>query len=244
MTNNGTETAENFTLQFLEAGSFLSESAIIPSLDAGQTTTVEYTWNTHHIKNTTVTFTAVADLANVVDESDEGNNQASRDVIFHGSKVANGSFEQSSDGQSPDGWTGSGNTGYDNSGSNSSHGSSAVSVTGTGMPASFQNPSWTTAQIDVTPGEVYNLALTIDAIGASSAPRLQVVHIGPLGNILGMVNGLVTTLSGTTGAQQVTGQLNIPPGVTQIKLVLVGFSPTDLNTQGTIWFDDIWLWTE
>lgn len=244
VTNNGTETAENFTVQFLEAGIHLADSAVVAALDAGQTTTVSYTWNTFYNRNSTVTFTAVADPDDIVDESDESNNQATRTVIFQGSKVFNGSFEQSSNGQSPDGWTGSGSTGYDNSGSNSSQGSGAVSVTGAGLPASVLNPTWTSAPIDVVPGETYNLALTVNAIGASSAPRVRIVYLNALGNVLSTVNGIVTTLNGTTGLQQVTGQIVIPAGVAQVKLLLVGFSPTDLNTQGTIWFDNVWMWTD
>jgi hypothetical protein len=65
-----------------------------------------------------------------------------------------------------------------------------------------------------------------------------------MGNVIGQVTGIVTNITGTSAVQEVAGQITIPPGVSQVKVVLVGFSPTDLKTQGTVWFDEIWLWTE
>jgi len=40
----------------------------------------------------------------------------------------------------------------------------------------------------------------------------------------------------------VLGQITVPAGVTQVRLTLVGFSPADLATHGSVWFDDIWMW--
>jgi hypothetical protein len=38
--------------------------------------------------------------------------------------------------------------------------------------------------------------------------------------------------------------VTLPPGVVQVRVVLFGFSPTDLRTAGTVTFDDIGLFEE
>jgi hypothetical protein len=38
--------------------------------------------------------------------------------------------------------------------------------------------------------------------------------------------------------------VTLPPGVAQLRVVLFGFSPTDLRTAGSVTFDDIGLYEE
>jgi hypothetical protein len=242
--NNGSVTAENVVVHLFDEGELVANDLVIASLEPGESAEVSYLFRSYEYKDSERTFSAVVDPDNAIPESDETNNEAQRLIIFEGSEIYNGSFEQSSNGQSPDGWSGSQGTGYDAGGSHSSHGNAAVSITGTGLPAGVLNPTWTSAPIDVAPGQLYNLAMQISTAGLSSAPRLQVVYLNAMGNVIGQVTGIVTNITGTSAVQEVAGQITIPPGVSQVKVVLVGFSPTDLKTQGTVWFDEIWLWTE
>jgi hypothetical protein len=83
--------------------------------------------------------------------------------------------------------------------------------------------------------------MTVKTQGASSAPSLDVTYLNAVGSVLSKITGIATNLAGDSAAQEVLGEITIPPGVSQVRLTLVGFSPTDLRTQGTVWFDDIWL---
>jgi hypothetical protein len=38
--------------------------------------------------------------------------------------------------------------------------------------------------------------------------------------------------------------VTLPPGVAQVRVVLLGFSPADLHTAGSVTFDDIGLFEE
>jgi hypothetical protein len=38
--------------------------------------------------------------------------------------------------------------------------------------------------------------------------------------------------------------VTIPPLVTQVRVVLTGFAPTDLTTRGTVTFDDVGVYTQ
>ena len=95
---------------------------------------------------------AKADSAGTVAESNENNNRAQRVVTIRGNKVTNGSFEQSS-GSAPTSWTGSQGTAYSSNPANASDGTHSVSATGNGGPAAINNPTWTSAPINVAPGQ-------------------------------------------------------------------------------------------
>ena len=240
VSNMGTEAASNVTVRFLDGQALIANSSPVASLAAGATAQTSISWNTRGLNGDHI-ITAIADPANTVAESNENNNRGTITVTIRGNKVTNGSFEQAS-GSSPSGWSGTQGTGYDTSGSNASDGTKSVRATGNGGPAGVLNPAWTSSAIAVRPGEVYNLAVSLKTQSLSSSPSLKVVQLDALGNILSTVTGIATSVSGTTGMQQVLGQITIPQGVTQVRLTLSGFSPTDLTTNGTVWFDDVWMW--
>jgi hypothetical protein len=238
--NTGSADAANVTVQFLD-GTTVVGSGTVAALTKGATQDVSISWNTKGISGDRV-ITAKADPSNTVAESNEGNNSAQRTITVRGNKVTNGSFEQSSTGSTPDGWSGTQGTTYETSGTGATDGSRAVSVTGNGGAASLLNPAWTSAPIAVKAGETYNLAMTVTTKGVSSAPSLQVEYLNALGGVVSKVSGITTKLGTDGTAQQVLGTLNVPAGVTQVRLSLVGFNPTDLSTRGTVWFDDVWMW--
>jgi hypothetical protein len=60
--------------------------------------------------------------------------------------------------------------------------------------------------------------------------------------VLSKVSAITTKVGVDGTAQQVLGTISVPAGVSQVRLSLVGFNPTDLNTRGTVWFDDVWMW--
>lgn len=210
------------------------------ALAHGASTTVGLTWNTRSL-NGTHTIIAIVDPNNTIAESNETNNQAQRTVTIKGNKVTNGSFEQTSGG-SPTAWSGSQGTAYDSTATNAGDGTHSVSATGNGGPAGVLNPAWTSAPISVTAGQVYNLSVYVKTQGISSAPTLQLTYLDALGNVLNTVTGLATNMTGTNAGCQLISQVTIPQGVSQVRLKLVGFSPADLTTQGTVWFDDVWMW--
>jgi hypothetical protein len=238
--NGSSADARGVVVQFLDGTTVLGRSAAI-DLAKGASKDVSFTWSSKGINGERV-ITAQADPDNKITESNEGNNSAQRTITIRGNKVTNGSFEQSSSGTAPDGWSASQGTAYDTGGANASDGTRAVSITGNGGAASLLNPTWTSAPIAVTAGETYNLAMTIKTENLSSAPSLQVTYLDAVGTVLSKVSGITTSVTGSTGAQQVLGQIKVPAGVSQVRLTLTGFSATDLNTRGTVWFDDIWMW--
>jgi hypothetical protein len=93
----------------------------------------------------------------------------------------------------------------------------------------------------VTAGTTYNLAVSIKTQGLSSAPALNVVYLDALGQVLNTVTGIASGISGTNPMREVIGQVTVPSGVAQVRLTLTAFSPVDLTTGGTVWFDDVWL---
>jgi len=241
VTNAGAADAKNVVVRFQDGATLIGESAAIATLAKGAAQNVSIVWNTKSVSGDRV-VAAQADPANVVDESNESNNAAQRTISIRGNKVTNGSFEQSSSGTTPDSWNGSQGTAYDTSGANASDGSSAASITGNGGAATLLNPAWTSAPIAVTPGQTYNLAMTVKTQGLSSAPSLQVTYLDAVGTVLNKVTGITTNVTGSSAAQQVLGQVTIPAGVSQVRIALTGFSATDTATRGTVWFDDVWMW--
>ncbi|HEY0604194.1 MAG TPA: CARDB domain-containing protein [Herpetosiphonaceae bacterium] len=239
--NTGAADAKNVVVRFKDGATLLGDSAAIATLAKGATQQVTFTWNTKSVSGDHV-ISAQADPANLVDESNESNNAAQRTITIRGNRVTNGSFEQSTSGSAPDGWSGSQGTGYDTGGANASDGTRAISLTGSGGAAALLNPAWTSAPIAVTPGQTYNLAMTIKTQSLSSAPSLQITYLDAAGTVLNKVSGIATTITGSSAAQQVLGQIVVPAGVSQVRVTLIGFSPLDTATRGTVWIDDVWLW--
>jgi hypothetical protein len=48
----------------------------------------------------------------------------------------------------------------------------------------------------------------------------------------------------TDGFAALEKTLTVPDGVTQIRVVLTGFAPTDLRTAGTVTFDNVTLYAQ
>jgi hypothetical protein len=186
------------------------------------------------------------DPANAIVESDETNNVASGTVEVRGNRVRNSSFEEAdASGSAPDGWSGqdtaAGETAWSEGGSD---GERAVSITGTGGSAALSGlPTWTSEPIAVTAGEVLTLSARVNAAGASSAATVGLAYLGPAGEVLETVTTLSAPLT-TDGFATLEETVTIPAGVTQVRVVLSAFAPTDLRTAGTVTFDEIGLYAE
>jgi hypothetical protein len=92
----------------------------------------------------------------------------------------------------------------------------------------------------VTPGEVLAFVVSINSVNASSAATAGLAYLGPVGNVLQTVN-LITAPLTTTGFSKLEQAVTIPAGVTQVRVTLVGFAPTDVRTSGTVKFDEVGL---
>lgn len=238
--NPGAADAAGVVVRFYDGEKPIGDSAPV-GVAAGASRDVSVEWDIRGVPRNKRTITAIVDPDEVIAETDEGNNAASEEVSIRGNKARNGSFEHSSDGASPDGWSSTGNAGYDTGGDSAGDGT-AVSVTGAGGPASLGNPAWTSEPIPVTPGGTYGLAMTVITQAASSAPSLRVEYLDVTGQLVTTVTGLASGLAGDSAATQVVGEITVPEGVTQLRLTLLGFAPTDPHTTGVVWFDDVWLW--
>jgi hypothetical protein len=189
---------------------------------------------------------ATADAAGTVDEGDEGNNEGRLSVTVRGNKVSNGSFEQANaDGTAPADWTASstkaGTTSYAEGGS---EGERSVSITGTGASVAVHGlPTWTSAPIAVTAGEVLSLRASVRAEALSSAPSIGLAYLGPAGDLLKTVSVATAPLR-TDGFAVLDKVVTIPAGVAEVRVVLSGFAATDLATRGTVTFDDVGLYAE
>jgi hypothetical protein len=74
----------------------------------------------------------------------------------------------------------------------------------------------------------------------SSAPTVGIALLGPAGDLLGTLT--VAALPRTTdGVVELDEIVTVPSGVAWVRIVLAGFSPTDVRTGGTVVFDDIGL---
>jgi hypothetical protein len=213
-----------------------------PPLAAGASANVSVLWDTRGVKgNHTIYVTA--DAGGTVAESNENNNTSSLAVTVQGNKVKNGSFEQpNSAGTGPDAWsgssTGAGTATWSDGGSD---GSKSAATSGNGGNAAISGaPSWTSDPIAVTPGEILTLIVSVQSSAASSAASAGLVYLGAAGNVLSTVNLIAAPLT-TTGFAKLQQVVTIPAGVTQVRVTLVGFSPADLRTSGTIKFDEVGL---
>ena len=206
------------------------------SIPAGGSATVSVLWDTRSTRGTR-TIRVTADRGGAVDEGNEGNNASTLIVNVKGNKVENGDFSQgSASGTGPASWTGS-DTGAGTTSWSSSSQSATVTGNG-GNAAASGSPSWTSAPFAVTPGEVLDVAASVKAKGLSSAPSLSLVYLGAAGQVLDKVKVLTAPLQ-TDGFRVLEQSVTVPPLVTQVRVVLTGFAPTDLATRGTVTFDDV-----
>ena len=240
-TGNG-DAAASVTALSLDDEPMAGSPIDTPVVAAGESTTVELTWDTRGVKGDHV-LGVMADAGEVVDESREGDNVATLEVSLRGNKVTNGDFEQANeDGTGPTGWEASGGAGTAAwSEGEGADGSFAVSLTGDGRSVALGGmPSWTSAPIDVTAGELLELAVSVRADGLSSAPGVGLAYLGPTGEVLDTVRLLKVPLD-TAGYSTLVKSVTLPPRVALVRVVLFGFSPADLRTAGTVSFDDVGL---
>ncbi|HEV8611211.1 MAG TPA: CARDB domain-containing protein [Thermoanaerobaculia bacterium] len=226
----------------LDNTTILGSPATSVNLAPTGTFEVSVQWDTRSVKGQHV-IDVTADVGNVVTESNEGNNTSRLTVDVQGNKVKNGSFEEpNSAANGPDGWsgesTGAGNASWSEGGSDGSK-SAATSGNG-GNAATSGAPSWTSDPITVVPGEVLTLVVSVQSLGASSAASAGLVYLGAAGQVVNSVTLLTAPLT-TTGFAKLEQLVTIPAGVTQVRVKLVGFSPADLRTSGTVRFDEVGL---
>jgi immune inhibitor A len=214
------------------------------TIAAGGSIQVDLLWDTRGVSGEHL-IGVTADAGTAVAESNESNNAGTLHVTVRGNKVENGSFEQSNAaGTGPEAWSGSstpsGTTGYSSTGG--SEGSRAVTITGTRMSTVTGGiATWTSNPIPVAPGEVLDLRVLVSSQGMSSAPGVGLAYLGPAGEVLNTVRLLDVPLV-TSGFATLEESVTLPPGVAQVKVVLLGFTPGDLRTTGTVTFDEVGLY--
>jgi hypothetical protein len=241
--NQGNAVAGVSTTRFLLDGTtLLGEVPTAGLAPSGGEVPVSVQWDTRSVKGQHV-ITVMADALETVTESIENNNGGTFTFEVQGNKVKNGSFEQSnSAGSGPEAWsgssTGAGSASWSDGGSD---GSKSASASGNGGSAAASgSPSWTSDPIAVVPGEVLTLAVSVQSQAASSAASAGLVYLGAAGNVLSTVN-LITAPLTTSGFATLQQAVTIPAGVSQVRVKLVGFSPADLRTSGTVRFDEVGL---
>jgi M6 family metalloprotease-like protein len=243
--NTGSSVAGASETEFELDGSTVIGVVATGSIPAGGSQQVAVELRTSSMRGEHV-MRATADVNNAVNESNETNNAAQRTVSVKGNKVTNGDFEQpNAEGSGPEAWegtsTGAGSTGYAES--SGSEGSSAATITGTGgsvAPAGM--PSWTSAPIEVSPGETLGLRVSVSSTDLSSAPGVGLAYLGPAGELLSTIRLIDLPLT-TDGFETLEQLVTIPAGVVQVRVVLFGFAATDLATAGTVVFDDVGLFS-
>jgi hypothetical protein len=220
-------------------------TAATSSIPAGDSATVSVLWDTRSTKGTR-TIRVAADSGSVVDEWSEGNNVSTLTVNVQGNKVQNGDFQQQTSSGTPESWsgesTGAGTASASSSGG--SDGSHAAQMAGNGGNAAASgSPSWTSAPFSVTAGEAYDVTAAVKADGLSSAGSLGLVYLGAAGQVLDTAKVLTAPVQ-TDGFRTLEQSVTIPPLVTQVRVVLTGFAPTDLATRGTVTFDDVGVYAQ
>jgi immune inhibitor A len=226
--------------EFLLDGTTVLGLVNTPVLNAGQSAQVTVQWTPQN-GNSQHTIRATADKPGTVGEENEGNNAGQRTFTIHGNKLSNGDFEQQTTSGAPESWSGQ-NSGAGTASSTSSggtDGSHGAQMQGNGGNAATSgSPSWTSAPFAVKAGEVVDVAASVKADGLSSAPSLGLVYLGAAGQVLDRVKVLTAPLQ-TDGFRVLEQAVTIPPLVTEVRVVLTGFAPTDLATRGTVTFDDV-----
>ena len=69
---------------------------------------------------------------------------------------------------------------------------------------------------------------------------MGLAYIGSGGEVLSVVN-LISVPTATNGFTTLQQSLAVPANVVQLRIVLTGFSATDLRTSGTVTFDNVRL---
>ena len=245
ISNVGSAAAAATSTSFTLDGVALPNSPVATgAIPAGGSVTVELAWDTRGVSGEHVIGVG-ADSSGVVAEAREGNNSGTLSVSVRGNKVTNGDFEQSNDAETgPAAWTGTstgaGTTSYSEDGG--SDGSSGASMTGTGGNAALAGvPTWTSAPIAVTAGELLDLRVLVSSTGMSSAPSVGLAYLGNAGQLLNTVRLLEVPLV-TDGFATLERSVTLPKGVTAVRVVLFGFAPGDLATAGTVTFDEVGLY--
>lgn len=240
--NAGNSSSISSRTEFVLDGSTVLGTVDTPSITAGGSRLVSVQWDTRGVKGDHV-ITITADRAASVAESNEANNGGRLTVTVQGNKVKNGSFEQPNQaGSGPADWSSS-NTGAGQASwaTNGTSGRGAA-ISGTGGNAALAGtPRWTSSPIAVSPGQDLTLRVSVNVSGASSAPTAGLAYLGPTGTVLSTVSILTGPLT-TAGYQVLDGIVTVPSGVASVRIVLVGFSPTDTATAGTVTFDDVGLY--
>ncbi|HEX9635120.1 MAG TPA: S8 family serine peptidase [Candidatus Limnocylindria bacterium] len=246
VTNEGSAAAGASETTFELDGTEMTGSPVATgAIQPGGSVPVELIWDTRGL-NGDHTITVTADSGEVVTESNE-DNTSTLTVSVRGNKVSNGDFtEPNAVGDGPEAWsgssTGAGSTSYASSAG--AEGSQAATITGTGGSVALAGmPTWSSDPIAVTPGQVLSLRASVSSSGLSSAPAVGLAYLGPAGELLNTVRLLEVPLS-TSGFTTLEKLVTQPPGVTQLRVVLLGFSPGDLHTAGSVTFDDIGLYEE
>jgi hypothetical protein len=242
--NAGDADATASKTEFLLDGTIVLGLADTPAIAAGASTNVSVmNWDTRAVKGDH-TIRVTADRTSLVAESNENNNTATLIVTVQGNKVTNGSFEQAnSTGSGPGAWTGSSTgAGTVSWSAGGSVGSRSASVTGNGGSAVLSgSPTWTSDPIAVAGGENLSLRVSVNSVGASSAPTAGLAYLDALGQVIGVATAITAPVS-TGGFITLESSVVIPAGVAQVRVVLSGFSPLDVATAGTVTFDDMGLY--
>jgi hypothetical protein len=247
--NIGNRNAPSSKTRFVLDGTTQLGLVNTPALAAGKSAKVSVTWDTHGQSGNHV-ITVTADANGAIVETNESNNSAQRNVRVRPNRVDDGDFEDDDDDDGhPDGWDDDDDDDGDDAGTTSwsqggSHGAHSASIQGNGGNVALLGaPSWTSAPIPVIPGETLTLSMWVNATGASSAASAGLAYLGPAGELLGKVT-LITAPLTTSGFQTLENTLVVPAGVAQVRVLLIGFAPTDLATNGTVTFDDVGLFGE
>ena len=240
VSNDGGSEAAATETQFSLDGTTVGTVDTLP-IGPGASRAVSFQLRTNGLRGQH-TMRATADAANAVAEGNEGDNGGVYTFTIKGNKVQNGSFEQSSGG-APESWSGSstaaGSASYSQSGGD--EGSKAASTSGNGGNALvYGSPGWTSDPVAVSPGQVLDLVVSVNATAVSTAPSAGLVYLGPLGNVLDTVTLIAAPLQ-TQGFELLEQTVTIPAGVANVKVVLKGFAQTDVSTGGSVTFDNVGL---
>jgi serine protease AprX len=242
--NTGAATAAASRTEFLLDGTTVLALVDTGSIAPGGSRTISVVWKTRDTEAGTHELRVTADRTGQVAEASEANNSASTAYTLQANKVKNGSFEDDGDRDGrPDGWDGkstpAGGASWSDGGSD---GSKSASANGTGGSAAVAgSPTWTSAPIAVEPGTALDLAVSMQATGTSSPAAAGLVYLGALGNVLGEATVVTAPWLSSAGFVQLERAVTIPAGVTQVRVVLSGFAPTDVAAAGAVAFDEVGL---
>jgi hypothetical protein len=240
--NQGAADAVASATSFVLDGATALGSASTAAVPAGASVDVSVDWPTAGVKGEHAIGVA-ADSGAAVAESEETNNLATLAITVKGNRVTNGSFEQAnSAGSGPEAWqgssTGAGSTSWSEGGSDGDRSASINGTTGSALLHGV--PTWTSAPVTVTPGEVLTLSVDAQSVGLSSSPTVSLAYLGATGQVLETI-GMLSVPRITDGFATLEQVLTVPAGVAAVRIVLAGFSATDVRTSGTVTFDDVRL---